>query len=179
MKTLSSAILALALCAGLTSTAGAQSQAWNQAITGQGRFVVLSRFNDDAVFDKETGLVWEQAPHTEETPWGAARRYCNELSLGNRRGWRLPAIQELQSLTDATQTSPTLPAGHPFSHVDPSVFYWSSTADAFDPASVWVMTFADGQTAFGPRCVPGSGCGAPRITISVWCVRGGAGTDAQ
>jgi uncharacterized protein DUF1566 len=179
MKTLCSTLLTIGLVFGFASAALAQSQPWNQVITGQGRFTVLSQFNNQAVFDKETGLVWEQAPHAQETSWGGAQHYCAELALGNRRGWRLPSVQELESLTDATQSNPTLPVGHPFSNVDPDIFYWSATADTFDSGSVWVMTFADGKTAFGPRCAPGTGCGAPRIPISVWCVRAGSGTDAQ
>lgn len=135
MKTLCSTLLAIGIVAGFASAALAQSQPWNQVITGQGRFIVLNQFNNQAVFDKETGLVWEQAPHTREMPWGVATRYCAELALGNRRGWRLPAIQELESLTDATQSSPSLPVGHPFSNVDPDIYYWSATADAVDPGS--------------------------------------------
>ena len=35
----------------------------------------------------------------------------HEFALGQHRGRRLPSIQELESLTDATQSSPALPVG--------------------------------------------------------------------
>src|SRR5262249_18286873 len=104
MKTLCSTLIAIGLFTGFASAALAQPKWWNQVITGHGRFTVLSRFDGDAVFDKESGLVWEQAPHTQEVAWDAARRYCAGLAVGNRRGWRLPAIQELESLIDGAQS---------------------------------------------------------------------------
>jgi hypothetical protein len=74
------------------------------------------------LLDRETGLVWQQAPRPE--PIGlfpVASRYCVALSAGNRRGWRLPSIQELESLTDAAESNPSLAAGHPFVNVDLSL----------------------------------------------------------
>src|SRR6266513_2461374 len=82
-----------------------------------------------AVRDNETGLVWEQSPSTRTFPWSRvdsqpnppAAVYCNELNVGNRKGWRLPTIQELASLVDQSQ-NPSLPAGHPFSNVQWDVY---------------------------------------------------------
>ena len=156
----------------------AQTQSWSQALSLK-RFQLLSAFNNDAVLDKETGLVWEQAPHAQATPSGAAQLYCAQLTVGNRRGWRLPSIQELESLLDTSMANPALPAGHPFGAVNPSIYYWSATGDAFDASRAWVMTFDDGRTTRAARCAVGGGCGEPVVPISVWCVRGGAGTDAQ
>jgi hypothetical protein len=48
-------IVALAL---FNSEAGAQIQPWNTIIQIN-RFQVLNQFGNAAVFDKETGLVWE------------------------------------------------------------------------------------------------------------------------
>jgi hypothetical protein len=160
------------------ATLEAQVQSWNQVLNTK-RFQLLSPFNNEAVLDRETGLVWEQAPPGQDTGWAQAQLRCNQLTLGNRRGWRLPTIQELESLLDPSVPLLALPAGHPFGTIDPNIYYWSATANAFDPSRMWVMTFADGRTAQAGRCVPGSGCSTPVVPISVWCVRGGAGTDAQ
>jgi hypothetical protein len=61
----------------------------------------------------------------------------------------LPSVRELQSLIDFGQANPSLPPGHPFSQVQPSL-YWSSTSVGAAP-SAWSVeldagtTFADGK----------------------------------
>jgi hypothetical protein len=60
------------------------------------------------------------------------------LTVGNRKGWRLPTIQELASLLDpsvAFTGVPALPIGHPFTLG--SVFYWSATSDSERPDLAW------------------------------------------
>jgi hypothetical protein len=89
--------------------------------------------------------------------------------VGNRKGWRLPTIQELASLVDPTQSNPALPAGHPFSNVQSSSFYWSATTFAFDASGVWVERFNDG----------GVGPSNKSNDYFVWFVRGGQGVDSQ
>ena len=68
---------------------------------------------DSLVFDKETCLVWEMAPASDLMVWAAAIEYCYNKYLGNRKGWRLPTIEELSSLVDLNNV-PTLPTDHPF-----------------------------------------------------------------
>jgi len=127
--------------------------------------------SDDMVLDKETGLVWERSPssRTFGFSWDSALGVCNELIVGNRRGWRLPTIQELANLTDPTQSNPSLPAGHPFSNVQLS-YHWSATAFAGSPSSfAWEVNFKDGVVGLSNKS----------DLIFIWCVRGGQGVDAQ
>jgi hypothetical protein len=144
--------------------------AWSQTLPAAQRFVLV--LGGNAVLDKETGLVWERSPSSTMTNWSTAVRVCTGQSLGNRKGWRLPTIQELASLVDPTQSGPALPAGHPFLNVNlGSSGYWSATTDATNLGFAWGVEFNTGDI-FG-----GQTKAAP---IFVWCLRsGGHGLDLQ
>lgn len=128
--------------------------------------------NGAAVLDKETGLVWEQSPSTRTFSWDFAQSHCNRLTTGGHLGWRLPAIQELTSLVDQTQSSPALPSGHPFLNVQsyPESVYWSATTVVGSTSIAWYVRF------FGHG---GVGTVADDYNKGfVWCVRG-HGVDSQ
>jgi hypothetical protein len=72
------------------------------------RFVYLEAFNNEAVLDLETQLVWEVRPSTpfENTlSWEQARFSCIDAIHGNRMGWRLPTTHELATLLDQARAS--------------------------------------------------------------------------
>lgn len=137
---------------------------WDQTLPAAQRFIILPAFNSDAVLDKETGLVWEKSPQSAAVSSSNARLACANKTVGGRKGWRLPALQELASLVDPSVASPgpTLPAGHPFLAVQ-SANYWSVSAHADNATLIWGVGFSNGvalgiSKAFDQR---------------VWCVRGG------
>jgi hypothetical protein len=135
------------------------------------RFIVLSNFNSEAVLDRETGLVWERSP-TGSDGWADVLFTCHNKALGNRKGWRLPTIEELTSLIDPSVAfpGPTLPAGHPFIGVEsPTTFYWSATTWAADASYALYVRFSDGVVDASIKANSRVG----------WCVRGGQGTDPQ
>ena len=144
---------------------------WDQKIPAAQRFIVLSNWNNQAVLDRETGLVWERTPSGSSlTHWDFALTLCAEAGTGNRRGWRTPSIQELASLIDPTNGN-MLPPGNPFQGVAASpTFYWSATSspDIF----AWVVAFG----AVGPHSV---GTADKTDAGLTWCVRGGSGPDTQ
>ena len=94
-------------------------KSWSNVIPNAARrFVVLADFDNQAVLDRETGLVWEKSPATtpaqlEDVTEGQA---CANKTVGGRKGWRLPSFPELASLIDPNVARPgtTLPPGHPF-----------------------------------------------------------------
>jgi hypothetical protein len=162
--------LALLALAGLVGSAYAMElESWDKKITNASkRFTVLSDFNNQAVLDKETGLVWEQSPDTTPVSWFTARVDCIDKNVGARKGWRLPSIAESASLVDPNAASaPFLPAGHPFSNIVLSN-YWSATTIAGDPPNVWLVNFTDGIVGF---TLKGAASGR------TWCVRGGMNAD--
>ena len=86
---------------------------WSQTLPASGRFKLV--LNNEAVLDKETGLVWQRSPDSfvqEERFF-----HCYNKTIGNRKGWRIPTIEEMTSLIDPTETNPALPSGHPFTNV--------------------------------------------------------------
>ena len=132
------------------------------------RFIELADWNSAAVLDRETGLVWEKSPSTSRVDWFGAQISCNVLSKGDRKGWRLPTLQELASLVDPTQSNPALPTGHPFQNVQTAA-YWSATTFTGATSGTWFVSFFNGFVGAGDKV--GS--------IFVWCVRGGQGVDPQ
>jgi hypothetical protein len=124
-------------------------------------------FTDDVVSDKETGIVWERSPDTTDRDWVTAIAHCYDSELANRKGSRLPTIEELASLLDEDEGPPTLPAGHPFINVQLGS-YWSSTTDARLTSDAWAASFLRGVVRSPDKALP----------LFVWCVRGGHGHDA-
>jgi hypothetical protein len=117
---------------------------------------------DGSVTDKLTGLIWlknANCPNGTKT-WSDAVTFGNSLydgwsgdgsggdcglSDGSSAGaWRLPNVRELQSLIDFGRHSPALPAYHPFTAVQSS-YYWSSSTGASSPDIVWSVAMGYGH----------------------------------
>jgi hypothetical protein len=145
---------------------------WDQTLPASTRFIVLSNFDNQAVLDRETGLVWQRSPQNLNALWGFAVVRCvQQTTVGNRKGWRLPTVEELASLVDPSVPSPgpTLPAGHPFQNVQ-SVLHWSASTVVNAPTSAWNVDFGAGEVVSSFKTTTGA---------SVWCVRGGQGVDTH
>ena len=146
---------------------------WDQSLPVAQRFIVLSNMNNETVLDRETGLVWERQPVTDTVNWIIAGEQCRKHLIGHRRGWRLPSYEELLSLLDDTQSSPALPAGHPFLSIGATDLFWTATQVAGESDSVWIVEIAAADTWL---TAPNSG---NAVTARFWCVRGGSGQDFQ
>lgn len=79
--------------------AGFVPRAWSQKLPASARFQLV--LDNDAVLDKETGLVWEKSPDTTTRHWANATIYAYQKTVGGRKGWRLPTVEELASLVDS------------------------------------------------------------------------------
>ena len=159
--------LAILIALGMGVSEASELHSWDQKLTTK-RFDVLLRFDDEAVLDHETQLVWEQAPSTTTVLWSAARISCANKVVSGRMGWRLPTFYELASLVDADEPSPSLPPNHPFDDVA-GVAYWASTTHVLNDDFAWHVNFG----------IPDLSVSSKVALLRVWCVRGGSvATDA-
>ncbi|MDI3465638.1 MAG: hypothetical protein OJF50_004459 [Nitrospira sp.] len=146
-------------------------KSWSNVIPVSKRFIVLLDFNNSAVLDRETGLVWEKTLDGAATlTWSDATSRCLKRNVGTRKGWRLPSVAELGSLIDPSvpfSAAPTLPAGHPFENVA-LAGYWSATTVADVPGSAWVVWFDSGSVDPDAKTMAGR---------RAWCVRGPMNAD--
>ena len=119
----------------------AATPAWHQILPAAERFELV--MNNEAVLDRETGLVWQRDTSDDQYDWYSAQSYCYIINLGGRKGWRLPTIDELATLVDPIQSVPALPIGHLFTNV--KSFYWSSTTYAGSTNHAWLVSFGSGD----------------------------------
>lgn len=87
-------------------------------------------------------LMWQddEDAKTVQKKWDDAQRYCNNLQLLGFNDWRLPTIQELESIVDRSRK----PAIKEEFKSTSSNFYWSATADEHYKYDAWIVGFFDG-----------------------------------
>jgi hypothetical protein len=119
------------------------------------RFAVSS--DTLSVTDKLTGLMWRRDGGSASLlTWADAFAFvtaCNTAAYGGYRDWRLPSINELQSLNHG-MGAPTVPntagtgvwtTNDPFSALYSP--YWSSTTDVDRPTYAWLWAADFGKTS--------------------------------
>ncbi len=119
----------------------------------------------DGVLDQLTELIWySQSSLGGLMNWEEALACVQELNekAPLESHWRLPNINELESLVDCDQHDPALPKGHPFSKT--SDIYWSSTTSVYEPDWAWALYLEKGALGVGHK---------PFARFSVWPVRRG------
>jgi hypothetical protein len=130
---------------------------------------------DDVVLDRETRLVWTRDANIMKSPsnWLDANTQARELTVANRRGWRVPTIEELSTLIDVRRQNPALPNGHPFVGVQVSGgndTYWTSTNHENPSGAAWFVNLSTGAVGLATKG------GNPQILGFAWPVRGGSGS---
>ena len=117
---------------------------------------------DGTITDNKTGLMWEKLSAdgtihdygTSYTWYTAFTRRSTTLNSGSFAGhtdWRLPNINELQSIANYGTSSPAVDAVFNTScaasctvttcSCTQSGLYWSSTTYQFDPSHAWLVYF--------------------------------------
>jgi len=113
--------------------------------------------------DSTTGLEWQDnyedtaTGNIKTSSWSEAIDYCEGLDLANNSDWRLPNINELESIVERSEFNPSIKLGF---NVTASDYYFSSTnfingqhgggatnggEDANDHKSIWVIDFTNGK----------------------------------
>jgi hypothetical protein len=115
------------------------------------------------VVDSLTGLEWARM-FAMTLDWQGAVDYCeatlNDGEYGGHDDWRLPAYQELQTLLDYSEYSPSIDqTAFPGTSGD----FWSSSMDASDFDNAGSVSFLHSSSGFsakteerGARCVRGA-----------------------
>jgi TPR repeat protein len=102
--------------------------------------------------DPVTGLMWTKKDNGRDVGWQQAVAYCRNLQLAGHSDWRLPEIEELQSIYDRSVSIPGhFDDGKPLNwHVKGNlklsgVMEWSKTSGPQEPtthsAAAWTFYF--------------------------------------
>lgn len=106
--------------------------------------VTLTRFtvgdNNETVTDHKTGLVWQRQDDGVQRQWTESSQYCKDLVLGGKANWRVPRIDELETIVDYTRYDHAIDAAFECR----SAYYWSSNTYVFFPDYVWCVKFDSG-----------------------------------
>ena len=109
--------------------------------------------SDKGVIDRLTGLCWRSSADLlgRLSTWDDSLKGISTLNQeqGVSHLWRLPNINELESLVDCSAHSPALPRGHPF--MDVREGYWSSTTSMFEPEWAWALYLTKGAVGVGQK----------------------------
>jgi phage baseplate assembly protein gpV len=105
-------------------------------------------------------LAWQNTVESKELRknWKASKKYCKNLRLGNYDDWKLPSIQQLQSLVDLEKYRPSIQ--DEITQISVLTFYWSDTAFADSKKKAWHVFYKFGESyysnkgeKYGVRCV--------------------------
>ena len=146
------AILCTPLGAGLVILAVAGVTDRAAADAPSGRYEITS----GEVLDTQTRLVWQQVSSSTKMSWADAQTYCEGE-------WRLPSVNELQTLVDDSQTDPAVDTTA-FADVsaDAGYEYWCSSPVVGLSSVWWFVELQGGHNGYGNsstlarvRCVRG------------------------
>ncbi len=89
----------------------------------------------NTMLDNLTGLVWIQAPDTTQRTWAAALAYADTYAVDSLTDWRLPNVNELESMNHSGVAFPSMPPdwlnANGFTGIQLG-YYWTSTTYAAD-----------------------------------------------
>lgn len=108
---------------------------------------------DGIITDNINQLEWQDKyinsdENINKINWTDSIEYCHSLLLSGEN-WRLPNINELESLLDDTQYEPSI--NQLFQKTNYEVSYWSSTTYIKDSESAWFINFNYGAQDYSNK----------------------------
>ncbi len=105
------------------------------------------------ITDRMTMLTWQRTP-TTSTSLQDAQTQCANLNEAEAFGWRLPSVNELETIVDDDPHPDSL-TGAPKVAIDANAFPETDTSSPFWTSSLvsgsanygWVVSFTDGSSA--------------------------------
>ena len=122
------------------------------------------RNKDGIVIDNKTKLEWQDSYEKNNgkavfLSWNEAVFYCEDLVLGGKTDWRLPKVEELNSIADISKVDPSIVDG--FDHTV-AFGYWTSSKNKTNGNEVLTIFFDYAYESTSPknemqyvRCVRG------------------------
>jgi len=97
----------------------------------------------EIVVDRSTNLMWQDSSNVKNYTkiWRSAINYCENLDFAGYQDWRLPNINELESIVDYNKKYPSL--NDIFKNFN-SGGVWSSTSAFGANDNAWAIYFSDG-----------------------------------
>ena len=121
------------------------------------------------VTDNLTGLMWVGIPGGSTATWQNALNYANGLTFCGYTDWRLPNVNEMESLLNAGQdNTATWLNSQGFSLVQSS-YYWTSSTNASNTTYAWIVGMVGGDVLTVGKTT----------SYYVWPVRAGGGAPAD
>jgi hypothetical protein len=82
--------------------------------TRDGRFIA---YDNGTVLDTKTKLMWAAKDNGSDIKWQDAKFYCENYRGGDYKDWRMPTLDELEGLYDASKSRPAACYGSNSIHV--------------------------------------------------------------
>lgn len=173
---LAAATAALALAAAAPGRAATSAPgpyyatpSWDQKLPPETRFVLLSNWNNEAVLDRETGLVWKTTVDSWGSDLAEASMRCLNTMAGGRAGWRLPTAPEVMR-TLFFVGWPNAVESTPFDRPLTGQTIWTTTSSVNREPLVVVLAVPGSSVAMEAKGL--------RVPVVTWCVQSSAAGSA-
>ena len=103
--------------------------------------------DEETWIDPKTNLEW-QLEEPKKMTWEEALDFAEKSEYSGFADWRLPTVDELESLLDRSRCEPALREEVPFQD---SNYYWTSVNYACNARFAWGVGFHGGGVNYYPK----------------------------